>query len=164
LSEESRQSWLERVAALGRVVETTLLTLLLGGLILFASAQIVLRNFFSIGVNWGDSLVRLAVFWLALIGALAASRDDRHITMGVFTHWLPAGARRAAEVLTHLFAGIVCATFAWLAARFVSQTREFGDTLLNGVPAWWLQAVLPVVFALIAYRYFTRAVRHLRGR
>ena len=164
MSEESRQSWPERVAAVGRVVETTLLTVLLGGLILFASAQIVLRNFFSIGVDWGDGLVRLAVFWLALIGALAASRDDRHITMDAFARWLPAGARRAAEVFAHLFAGIVCGVFAWLAGTFVGQTREFGDTLLNGVPAWWLQAVMPVVFALIAYRYFTRAVRRLRGR
>ncbi|HZF31927.1 MAG TPA: TRAP transporter small permease [Gammaproteobacteria bacterium] len=164
MSEEPHRSWLERVAALGRAVETTLLAVLLGGLILFASAQILLRNFFSIGVNWGDGLVRLAVFWLALIGALAASRDDRHITMGAFTRWLPAGVQRAAEVLAHSFAGIVCGTFAWLAARFVGQTREFGDTLLNGVPAWWLQAILPFVFALIAYRYFTRAVRRLQGR
>ena len=42
----------------------------------------MLRNFFSIGFAWGDGLTRLAVLWLGLLGALAASRDGRHITMG----------------------------------------------------------------------------------
>ncbi len=63
--------------------------MVLGGLVVFASAQIVLRNVFSIGLTWSDGLIRLVVLWLALLGALAASREGRHITMGAVTRWLP---------------------------------------------------------------------------
>ena len=61
-----------------------LLVALLGFLIVFSFAQIVLRNVFSIGVTWGDGLTRVIVLWLALLGALAASRDGRHIRMNAF--------------------------------------------------------------------------------
>lgn len=164
MSEEPRRSWLERVTALGRAIETTLLAVLLGGLIVFASAQIVLRNFFSIGVNWGDGFVRLTVLWLALLGALAASRDNRHITMGALSHWLPPTAQRVAEVIADTFAAIFCGAFAWFALAFVRDSRAFGDTMLDVVPAWWLQSIMPLAFALIAYRYATRAVNRVRGR
>src|SRR5262245_31260992 len=103
------------MSALGRALETALLAILLGGLILFASAQIVLRNFFSIGVGWGDGFVRLAVLWLALLGALAASRDDRHITMAALHRWLPPLGQRAAEICADTFAAAFCGGFAWFA-------------------------------------------------
>jgi len=84
--------------------------------------------------------------------------------MGAFTALVASGRAAGGGGAGDSFAGIVCGTFAWLAARFVGQTREFGDTLLNGVPAWWLQAILPFVFALIAYRYFHACRKRLQGR
>jgi TRAP-type C4-dicarboxylate transport system permease small subunit len=130
--------------------------------VLFASAQIVLRNVFSIGVTWGDGFVRLTVLWLALLGALAASRDARHITMGAVTQWLPGRYKTAALLAADVFAALVCGAFAYFALEFVRISREFGDTLLTGVPAWWLQTIMPVVFALIAYRFALHAVRRVR--
>jgi TRAP-type C4-dicarboxylate transport system permease small subunit len=152
------------LSALGRAAETALLAILLGGLIVFASAQIALRNFFSIGVNWGDGLIRLTVLWLALLGALAASRDNRHITMDALSHWLPPKARRVAEVCADAFAAVFCGVFAWFALAFVRDSRTYGDIIFDFVPAWWVQALMPFVFALIAYRYLTRAVNRARGR
>ena len=73
MNEGPQQSWLARVANAGRVVEDALIVVLLGGLILFSSAQILLRNLFSIGFTWGDGLTRLAVLWLALLGAPVAA-------------------------------------------------------------------------------------------
>lgn len=128
-------------------------------MIVFASAQIVLRNVFSIGLTWGDGLIRLTVLWLALLGALAASRDDRHITVGALVRWLPPGAQRAAHTVAALFGAIVSGVLAWYSLLFVRDSRTFGDTLLNGLPAWPLQAIMPIAFGLIAYRYLLQALR-----
>ena len=46
-----------------------------------STTQIVLRNFFASGLFWADELVRLLVLWLAVAGALAATRDRRHIAI-----------------------------------------------------------------------------------
>jgi TRAP-type C4-dicarboxylate transport system permease small subunit len=53
-------------------VETVLLSVLLLGCIGIAAAQIVLRNVFSYSLYWADEWIRLAVLWLAMIGAMAA--------------------------------------------------------------------------------------------
>lgn len=158
------QSWLTRAAAVVRAVENGLLVLLLSGLILFSSAQIVLRNLFSIGLTWGDGLTRLAVLWLALLGALAASREGRHITMGALVRWLPKRLQLAAAVTADAFAVFVSGLLAWSSFAFVRDSRAYGDVLLGQVPAWWLQAIMPVAFALIAVRYLVRGLRRLGDR
>ncbi len=164
MSHGSGHSWWARVATVGRAIETGLIVVLLGGLVLFATAQIVLRNLLSIGLTWSDGLIRLAVLWLALLGALAASRDGRHITMGAVTRWLPHRLQIVAGVCADLFAAIVSAVLARYAISFVWDSREFGDTLLSGVPAWWLQAPMPIVLALIAWQFLIRAGRRVLRR
>jgi TRAP-type C4-dicarboxylate transport system permease small subunit len=158
-----QQSWWARAGAALRFVETALLGVLLAGLVVFASAQIVLRNFFSMGVSWGDGLIRLSVLWLALLGALAASSEERHITLGALVRWLPPGGQRMAAALADLFAAAVCGALAWFSASFVADSRAAGDTLLNGIKAWPMQSIMPVAFALIAVRFAWQSARHLRG-
>jgi TRAP-type C4-dicarboxylate transport system permease small subunit len=158
-----QQSWWAQAARGARFVETLLLGVLLAGLMIFATAQIVLRNFFSMGVSWGDGLIRLSVLWLALLGALAASSDQRHISLGALVRWLPQRGQRGAAVLADLFAAGVCGALAWFSTAFVVDSRTAGDTLLNGVPAWPLQLIMPVAFGLITYRFASQALRRARG-
>jgi len=128
------------------------------------AAQIVLRNAFSISFAWGDGLARLAVLWLGLLGALAASRDGRHITMGALARVLPPKLQIAAGFCADVFGAAVSAALAYAAWKFVGDSREFGDTMLGDIPAWWLQAIMPVAFALIAWQFLVQAVKRLRGR
>ena len=156
-------SWLTRAVRFGRAVENGLVVALLGFLIVLASAQIVLRNVFSIGITWADGLTRVVVLWLALLGALAASRDGRHIRMNALLQWLPAGLQVVAGVGADLFAALVSGTLAYLSFEFVRDSRGYGDVLLGELPAWWFQSVMPVVFALIGYRFVVHAVNRARG-
>lgn len=163
MSDVAQNRWWDRIDRAFRTVETWLIVAILGGLIVLGGAQIVLRNFFSIGFAWSDGLIRLAVLWLGLLGALAASRDRRHITMGALTRWLPRRLQVVAGVCADWFGAAVSATLAWVSWAFVSDSREFGDTLLGGVPAWWLQSIMPVAFALIAWQFLVQSVKRLRG-
>lgn len=156
-------AWLERLEALGRTLEDALLVVGLGALILIGAGQILLRNVFSIGLVWADGATRLIVLWLALLGAMAASRDDRHIAINVIDRFLTHRLQRVVSVARYLFTAGVCAVLAWYSWAFVRDSREFGDTLLGDWPAWWFQIVMPVAFALIAYRYLLRAIAAVRG-
>jgi TRAP-type C4-dicarboxylate transport system permease small subunit len=163
LSDVAQNRWWGRIDRGARFLETSLIVAILGGLVLLGAAQIVLRNFFSIGFAWGDGLTRLAVLWLGLLGALAASRDGRHITMGAVTRFLPPVLRVVAAVGADWFGAAVSGVFAWVSWSFVSDSREFGDTLLGDVPAWWLQAIMPVAFALMAWQFIVQSIKHWRG-
>jgi TRAP-type C4-dicarboxylate transport system permease small subunit len=77
--------------------------------------------------------------------------------------WLPPKVQLAAGVGSDLFAAVVSGVLAYLAFVFVRDSRAYGDVLLGQFPAWWFQAVMPVAFALIAYRFALHAVIRMRG-
>lgn len=160
MTRASQPRWLSQADQFGRWFENALLSLLLAGLIVLAGAQILLRDAFSIGLSWADGAIRLAVLWLAVLGAVAAARDDRHITINFLGNLLPAPLQRPVSVLVDAFAAAVAGLLAWYSWDFVHDSAQFGDTLLNNWPAWIFQAVLPLAFALISYRY---ALNSLRG-
>jgi TRAP-type C4-dicarboxylate transport system permease small subunit len=153
--------WLERADRWGRLLENFLLVLLLVMLIGLSSAEILLRNLFSTALPWTDGLVRLGVLWIALTGAVAASRDHKHIAIDVAPRLFGARWQGPITAIRFLATAVVCGLLAWFSLRFVQDSREFGDTLLADLPAWWFQLILPVGFGLIAYRYGVRAATAL---
>ena len=63
---------LTRILKYLRWFESGLLVTLFLVMLLVACAQVVARNFFGTGFLWGEELVRMAVLWTTMIGALAA--------------------------------------------------------------------------------------------
>lgn len=157
-----------RLERWGTAVENALLVLLLAAMILIASAQIVLRIFFDAGIIWADELLKILVLWVALVGSVATSRGRRHLRIDILSHYLPERYARLPVLVVDAFAALVCGLIAWHSARYVLLTVEFGDTVLIDVPAWLVQGVLPVAFALMCWRfalYFLKELLALfRGR
>jgi len=149
------------IRALHRL-EDALLAALLLAMVVLAPLQIVLRDAFDAGISWVDPLLRVLVLWVGMLGALAASRDGRHITIDVLSRLLPDRSRAAAAALTSLFAAAVSGLVAWHAARFVLTEYRFESTAFSGVPAWMLQSILPFAFGMIALRYLLRFGSSLR--
>lgn len=137
--------------------------MLLSSLIVLASSQILLRNVFSTGLVWGDGLIRLMVLWLALVGAITASRENKHIKIDLLMRWLSKPLQRLAALTTDIFTAIVTGLLAWHSWRFVQESRFYGDLLMGDWPAWIFQLILPVGFFLICCRYVLRAINELRG-
>jgi len=147
---------------MGRRIETALMSVLLLGIVALASLQIVLRNVFSYALIWADDLIRIAVLWLAVVGAVAASRDGRHIAIGIVPRYFPAAWHKPAAVIASAFATLVSGILAWHAFRFVADSYRFEDTVLGALPAWAFQSVMPVGFTLICWQFLARTVRSLR--
>jgi TRAP-type C4-dicarboxylate transport system permease small subunit len=149
---------------LGRIatfIEDTLLVLLLTGLIGFAALQIFQRNILGSGFVWTDELLRMMVLAIALVGALAASRDDNHINIDVFTRFLPPLPKIIVRILVDAFTTVTCGFVAWHSLTFVNMEKEAASVILNGFPAWVFQSIIPLCFGLIAWRYLTFFMVHL---
>ncbi|MBW1886407.1 MAG: TRAP transporter small permease [Deltaproteobacteria bacterium] len=151
-----------RVFALIHRAEDVFLALLLGSIVLLAPLQIVLRNFFDAGWIWADPLLRVLVLWVALFGALAASRQDKQIAVDVVSKFLSPRARAVVGVLTGLFTSFVCCVVAYHSWLFVAGEREFGSKAFGATPAWLCEIVIPFVFAMIAVRHTGHAFTHVR--
>lgn len=144
---------LGRAERLGRLLENSVLVGVLSAMILLAGLQILLRNFVGAGFSWADEALRLMVLWIAMIGAVAASREYRHISIDILSRFVPPTARLWSALIIDLFTAGVSFALCWSSYEFVAQAFEFNDRLLGDLPAWPFQAVLPVAFGLIGYRY-----------
>jgi TRAP-type C4-dicarboxylate transport system permease small subunit len=145
-----------RVARAVDNVETALIAMLVLAMVLLAGAQIVLRNVFDTGFAWADPLLRAMVLWAAMLGALAAARDDKHIGLDLLTHFLRGRTRRIVRAIALIFAAAICASMAWYGANFVALDVD-GGTPIAGIPAWVVESILPVGFALLALRLLIHA-------
>ena len=155
-------SLLNTVERIGRLIENLALVVILSGMILLASGQILLRNVFSGGFAWADEALRLMVLWVAMLGAVVASREDRHISIDVLARVLPDVIKRWTIALVNAFTAAVSFTLAWFSWEFVAESRKYEDQLLNDLPAWLFQSILPVAFFLIGYRYSIWFLRRAR--
>jgi TRAP-type C4-dicarboxylate transport system permease small subunit len=154
---------LERLERTGRFAEDSAVVLMLAAMIILAGVQILLRNVFDTGLIWSDQVLRIMVLWVALLGAVAASRDDKHIRIDILGRLLPPWAKRISDLLLHAFTAIVAGTAAWFALALVIDERQYGVTLLANVPSWIFQIILPLGFGLIAYRYLVFCLRAIHG-
>lgn len=132
-------------------------------MILLAVGQIVLREIFNTGFVWADQLVKLLVLWLAMIGSIAAARDDRHIRIDALSHILPDGVVRVTRLMVDLFAAAVCGVLAWHSWRWTLDEIAYPETVLFDTPTWVVHIVLPVAFAIIAYRFVVAVVMDIAG-
>jgi TRAP-type C4-dicarboxylate transport system permease small subunit len=155
-------SWLGGVLGLLHRLEDGLLALVLGLLVLLAPLQLFLRNFFDAGISWGDPLLRVLVLWVGMLGALAATRGRRQISIDVLAHVSGERLQSGVGVVTSLFTALVCAVVAYHSARFVASEMEYAAAAFAGVPAWTCEIVIPVAFGLIALRYALYSIGDLR--
>lgn len=156
-------SWAVRAERLGRAVETILLALVLGAMILLAAAQIALRNFGGGGLIWADEALRIMVLWVTMLGAVAAGREQRHVSIDVLSRYLPARMQGGLRIGINLFVAAVCFVLTWYSWLFVADSRLVDDRVLGGsVAAWAVQSVLPAGFALLGYRYLVACLSALR--
>jgi TRAP-type C4-dicarboxylate transport system permease small subunit len=134
-------------------LENSLLVGLLAAMIGIAVAQIVLRNGFDSGLLWADSLLRVLVLWIGMVGALVASRNQSHISIDIAGKYLPAKAARAVTLFNALFTAAVCFLLAKYSLEFVKIEYESPSIAFANVPTWVCESVMPVTFGLIALRY-----------
>ncbi len=134
-------------------IEDSLLVFVLSSMIILAISQIVFRNILGEGIVWIDPLLRILVLWIAMIGAIVATRTDNHIKIDIFTKYLPHKYLLLIKRLVYLITISVCLLIAWHASRFVYSEYEYGGVAFEMVPTWLTALIIPVGFFFIALRY-----------
>jgi C4-dicarboxylate transporter DctQ subunit len=144
---------LQRLEKAGTALETTMLVAMLSAMMIVAVGQIIMREVFGTGFGWADELVRLMVLWLAMVGSIAACRDNRHIRIDALSHILPDLSVQFVRIVVDLFAAIVCGIVAVQAWRYLHIEIEYDFAVLVDTPAWIAHVIMPIAFALMAYRF-----------
>jgi len=137
--------------------EDLLVTLLTAALVLLAGAQIVARLAFNEGSASLDPALRAMVLWIALLGAMIAAREDKHLAIDALSRVLRAGAARVARVIAYLAAAAATALLAWYSFALVRSEYESATIAFASVPAWAIEAIMPFAFAAMTLRFLIHA-------
>ena len=151
----------DRVDEIMARVEQILLVTFLGLMIGIAFLQILLRNFFSTGLDWGDSLVRNLVLWVGFIGATLATKEEKHINIDVVSRWLPSLGKNVVTLITHLFSFFVCCGLTYAALKFIKNEIQMENIAFLDIPAWIPEMILPMTFGLMTFRFGLRSFKNL---
>ncbi len=142
-------------------VEQTLVVTFLSSMIFVAFLQIVLRNVFSTGLDWGDSFLRNLVLWIGFIGATLATKEGKHINIDIVSRWLPSLGKNIVLLITHLFSFSVCCLLTYAALKFIRNEAQMGHRTLLNIPVWIPEVILPITFMLMTLRFGLRSFKNL---
>ena len=144
------------------VVEDSVLVAALITMLSVAIMQILLRNFSDGGFLWAESLLRILVLWVAMLGALVATREKHHISIDAVTRFLPNIWKRIVSLINNLVAAVICAIVAWYGVEFVGYEYEDRTIAFADVPTWICQSILPFGFGGMSLRFFSSGISELR--
>ncbi len=153
---------LQQAIRLYDLLERWTIVLMMVLLVLFALYQIVLRNFFSTGIVWGDIFLRHVVLWIGFLGACRATAEDKHIHIDlsalISTRWL----RSLLGLLRVVFLSAVCTVLFYASWIFLGDEKSSGYFAFLDIPYWWLQTIFPLSFLVMTLRSLSQLWRNLR--
>ena len=141
-----------------RQIESLLLVGLLLAMIGVAVYQVVARNLFGTGLLWGDDMVRVAVLWLTMVGAMAASGTDQHIRIDFITRVTHPGLVRSLKRATNLFTAVLCFALAWFSVTLIEWDYQDQTIGFGAVPAWICELIIPIAACIMGLRYLIGTV------
>ena len=127
-------------------------------IILLSFGQMISRNLFHQALIWGDTFLRQLVLWTAFLGASLAVNKNKHISIDIFSSFLPANIKTITFFFTRFAASIICSLLAWASWSFVLIEKESQSTLFLDFPVWIFLLVLPYSFIVIAFRFLLNSV------
>ena len=161
-------AWVRRLVTWLHRAEDWVLVAALMSMLLTALMQIVMRNLFDSGLLWAESFLRILVLWIAMLGAMVATREGHHISVDVLSKVLAPGLRSIVRKISALFAACICLAAAYHAIKFIQYEYTDGTiafvisfmTYPVAVPVWVCQIILPTGFAVMGIRFLFHLRHH----
>ena len=136
---------------------------MLVALMLLTVADVVLRFALGRPIRGTFELTELAMVAVALLGLGYAQHLGEHITIGLLYERLPAGWRRALDVLAGLTSLLLTVAITWQLGRHFGRMRDSGEvTAVLGLPVYPVVSMAVVGFALFAVALLSGLVGSIR--
>ena len=110
--------------------------------------EILARPFMGKGIENAPLFVQHMGLVLAMWGAIAAERYGHLTSLGRLFD--------KGEQFAHIAAGVICGVLAWASWQFVLSEIASPKELAYDIPVWWLQATMPLGFAILGAKLASR--------
>lgn len=155
---------LRRAEAALAALEGGALVALLAVMVALAFAQVVLRRF-SLGILWGETLLKQLVLVSGFLGASLAAAREKHFAWEAAHVGASPQLQPWLRLVSNLCAAAVCALLLQAGWRYAAEERASAAVLMSvgamQVPAWPFGAAIPGGFLLVMLHMLFKAVDSL---
>jgi C4-dicarboxylate transporter, DctM subunit len=142
-----------RLVAIGRGAEDAAVGLLLLAMAFLPVVEIALRSLAGTGIPGNAVYVANATLWVGFLGAMIATRQQRHLCLavglgGVAARWGIDATAVSAVVTTAVAGGLT-----WSASALVANGMAYPHLIDDWLPEWLVLAILPLAFGTITVRF-----------
>jgi C4-dicarboxylate transporter DctQ subunit len=125
--------------------------------------QAVLRYLFDSGFVWSLEATTYTFGWLVLVGMSYGVRTRAHIATDILTRRLPANLARIVALTALVVSLVYCALMIFGSAVFIDRLMTLGNDARDiPLPRWVLTGIMPIAFALLAFRLLQVGWRYFR--
>ena len=136
---------------------SVIVVVLLAGMVLVTSAQIICRVFFS-ALSWSEEVARYLLVWSTFIGAGCVYKRGGHISVLIVQDLLPSNLKKLVKVLVHA----LCGTFFVLAVYYGFKYTGKQGTQLSAalrIPMSLMYMAIPVGCGVMLLHAFNSIVQ-----
>ncbi|MBL4826852.1 MAG: TRAP transporter small permease [Spongiibacteraceae bacterium] len=138
-------------------LEEGILAALLAFMTCLTFVQVILRYLFNTGLVWSLEATTYSFAWLMLIGISYGVRTQAHIAVDLVSSRLSGKTKFYTELLVVVLCIVYAGLMFYGSAVLVNRLYILGNMARDvAIAKWLLTAIMPVGFALLAFR-FTQA-------
>lgn len=156
----TRPAWLQRL----RQSEDLLVVAVLLAMIALPVIEIALRATIHSGITGSSAIVQHLTLAVGMLGGALAARDGRLLALSPVQAMLSGRWLATARIFSGVLAAVVSGALAVSGVRLVIALRPLSKILVYGVPVWTVQLIMPLGFAVIAWRLVQHSAESSRGR
>jgi tripartite ATP-independent transporter DctM subunit len=138
-----------RIVALADRATDAAAAVLLTGMVLVTTLQIIMRYVFNSPLPWPEEVARWAFLWLVMIGCITATRIGSHIRMTMFVNMLPKSTRPYSHLVGIMLSAASLAFIAYLGIRLMNATTAVSVNLSVSYSYLYLAVPVGAVLSLI---------------
>jgi TRAP-type C4-dicarboxylate transport system permease small subunit len=139
--------------------------LLLLAMVVVVCADIVLRNLTGAGIAWANETSEYALYVMTLLTAPWLLRRGQHVRLDILLTVMPPRLAWLMEAFGDLLGFAVSLILVRYGLAMTFDSARIGAITIKNLvfPEWWLLALLPAAFTLLAIEFVFRFARLIAG-
>ena len=121
--------------------------------VLLAFINVILRYGFDMSLTWAGELTNYFFIWSALFGAAYGFKRGAHISVSLLIGKFSLAYQKFFLIFANIISILYLGLISYFGYQLVAMLVDFGEMSVDlNIPLWIPHLVLPISFALAAYR------------
>jgi len=121
--------------------------------VILAFINVILRYAFDMSLTWAAELTNYLFIWAALFGAAYGFKQGAHISVSLVIEKFPPPVTKFFLMFSNFVSIAYLSVVSYFGYELIVLLEDFGEMSIDlEIPLWIPHLVLPIAFALAAYR------------